>query len=106
MKTISVEEVKQQIVDSSKLVVVDIREAYERDICHIEGSIHVPMGNISKRVGEIPSTEKIGILCRSGKRAEATVNLLEKDFEIDNVYLIEGGILQWIETIDSTLENY
>ena len=52
------------------------------------------------------STCETVFICKSGKRAEATANLIEKELNINNIYILEGGIISWIETIDQTLEIY
>ena len=87
------------------LVILDIREGYELDICGID-AIHVPMDEVQSRLDEIPSGKDLIIMCRSGKRAMALANLLETDFEYNNVSVMEGGILRWKELIDSSLEAY
>lgn len=105
MKIITVQEVQSQLNEPQKLTVVDIRETYERDICVIE-SMHIPMAEIGERVTELPKSDKIAIMCKSGKRAAATVNFLEKDYNVQNLYILDGGIMSWIENIDQTLEAY
>jgi adenylyltransferase/sulfurtransferase len=62
------------------------------------------MGEISERIKEIPSDKKIIVMCQSGKRAEAVANLLETEFELNSVFIMEGGINAWIEKIDQTLQ--
>jgi rhodanese-related sulfurtransferase len=43
-------------------------------------------------------------MCQSGRRAEAVVNLLETEFHFPNVFVMEGGILGWIEHVDPSLK--
>jgi hypothetical protein len=38
-------------------------------------------------------------MCNSGKRAEALVNLLETDFGMNDLLVLEGGIAAWTEQI-------
>ena len=40
------------------------------------------------------------------KNTEATANLVEKELNIDNINVLERGIVSWIENIDSSLEIY
>ena len=98
-------ELKGKLDAKSDLVLLDIREAYELDICQI-GGLHIPMGDVSDRVSEINSDFEVAVLCRSGKRAEAIANYLETEAGMNNVTIVQGGILAWIDTVDSSLEAY
>lgn len=83
-------------------LIVDIREDYEYEEANI-GSLHIPMGEVADRIDELKTDKKIAILCRSGRRAEAVSNLLENDFDMSNVCIVEGGILAWKDEVDSSL---
>lgn len=85
-----------------KYFIVDIREDYEYEEANI-GSLHIPMGEIEDRIEELKTEKTIAILCRSGRRAEAVSNLLENDFKMTNVCIVDGGILAWKEEVDSSL---
>jgi rhodanese-related sulfurtransferase len=85
------------------LIVIDIREDYEYEHCNA-GFTHIPMGEISLRHSEINPTKEVVIMCQSGRRAEAVVNLLETEFHFPKVFVMEGGILGWIEHVDPSLK--
>lgn len=106
MHVISAQEAKKRL-DNQSILLIDIREPYEREICYIEQSEHFPMGDVEAIKLKVQHSEKESVLiCKSGKRAEATANLIEKELNIDNVYILEGGIIAWIETIEPHLELY
>jgi adenylyltransferase/sulfurtransferase len=85
--------------------VVDVREAYELEICKFT-AIHIPMEIITERINELdPKLETI-FVCKTGNRALAVANLLNKEYDFQNVKVLERGILSWIENIESHLENY
>jgi rhodanese-related sulfurtransferase len=102
MELISPENCKLAI-EKNEALIVDVRENYEFENCNI-GFLHIPMGEISERIKEIPSDKKVIVMCQSGKRAEAVANLLETEFELNSVFIMEGGINAWIEKIDQTLQ--
>jgi rhodanese-related sulfurtransferase len=104
MKFISTSQLKESLSNENVLI-VDIREQYERTICSIN-SIHIPMGEIESRFSEIPTDKNVVILCKSGRRAEAVTNFLEKEYAYTNLSVLEGGILAWIEEVDNKLETY
>ncbi|MFT6501904.1 MAG: adenylyltransferase/sulfurtransferase [Crocinitomicaceae bacterium] len=98
-------ELSEKLNANNDLVLLDIRESYELEICQI-GGLHIPMGDISTRVNEINSDFEVAVLCRSGKRAEAVANFLEAEAGMKKVTIVAGGILAWINTVDSSLEAY
>jgi rhodanese-related sulfurtransferase len=105
MRYIGVLELKSKIDSNENPFILDIREAFELDICKID-SVHIPMDEVGNRANELPKTEPIIILCRSGKRAVTVANLLENEFNMGNTFILEGGILDWIEKVDNKLEAY
>lgn len=104
MQFISTSQLKEGI-SSEKYTIIDVREPYERAICSID-SIHIPMGEIENKSLEIPTDKDIVIICKSGRRAEAVANYLEKEHNYKNISVLTGGILAWIEEVDTHLESY
>jgi rhodanese-related sulfurtransferase len=104
MKSVSPQELRT-LLDEGKAELIDIREPYELEICKIE-SKHIPMAEVSAKADQLDSSKTCVILCRSGKRAAAVANMLASDFEMEDVAILEGGILAWIEQIDTHLEKY
>ncbi|MBL4862896.1 MAG: rhodanese-like domain-containing protein [Crocinitomicaceae bacterium] len=105
MNYISPQELKEKLDNNEGTILLDIREKYELDICNI-GGLHIPMAEVAERVNEIDVNNEIVVLCRSGRRAVAVANLLTTDFDVQNVRILEGGILAWIEDVDTSLEVY
>jgi rhodanese-related sulfurtransferase len=103
MRSISALELNEALKRGQNYQIIDIREPYEYTACNI-GSMHIPMGDLCDRLAELPSTKNVVIMCRSGKRAEAMANLLTTDFELNNIWILEGGILAWKEQVDQTLD--
>lgn len=98
MQFISVVDLKQRLAEKSPVFLLDIRENYERDACLIP-SYHIPMAEVCDRLNEIPSDQQIVVMCNSGKRAEALVNLLETDLGKNELIVLEGGITAWMDQI-------
>ncbi len=104
MKYYSVDEINTGI-QSGKMVILDIREKYECDICSIE-AIQIPMDELFLRMNEIPREQTVAVMCRTGKRAEAVANMLVVEHHFDNIVVMEGGIIAWIEKFATHLESY
>ncbi len=104
MKYITPIEYKER-QNNNDAVLLDIREAYELEICTM-GGLHIPMADVAARANEIDSSKEVIVLCRSGRRAESVANLLATDLNFPNVSIFKGGILAWIDQVDSSLETY
>jgi len=87
---------------------LDVREPREFDICRMPGATLIPLGELPKRLDEIPSGEgapEIVVHCKSGIRsAKAAAFLREHGFT--RVKNLKGGILAWINEVDPTLPRY
>ncbi len=94
----------QQWIQSNKLFhLIDVREKFEFAQGNIGGN-HLPMAEIPEKWESHVFDGKKVVVCRSGKRAEAVANLLEKDFGCSNIYVLDGGLLSWRQEIDHQLD--
>ena len=101
---ISVADLSKLQTEKARVQLIDVRELHEREICDIGGE-PIPLGSFEERIGELDKTAHIVVHCRSGKRsARATAALRAAGFE--NAWNLNGGILAWIDEIDSTLTKY
>ncbi|SFT43810.1 adenylyltransferase and sulfurtransferase [Lishizhenia tianjinensis] len=105
MKTINVNDLKA-LQQNQSLIILDVREEYEYNICRIEGAVNIPMGEITERVDELEREDPVYVCCKSGKRAEAVCNLLITDYAFENLVVIEGGVEAYAKEIDNSLELY
>ena len=75
------------------LVVVDVREPSEWEAGHIEGAVHVPLGDLSRRVGELDPQARTLVVCHLGGRsAQATAWLSAQGHDVTN---LTGGMDAW-----------
>ena len=104
IKDLTPKEFKDYLLDD-EVILVDVREQWEFDICQIKGSILMPMGEITKSYLNLNKDSKIALYCHSGIRSMHVANfLLSKDF--DSVTNLQGGIDAWAQEIDTTVERY
>lgn len=88
-----------------RVLLLDVREPHELEIARIEGSRHIPLGELSGRLGDLDRDRDIVVFCRSGIRsASGTRVLLEAGFP--RVRNLRGGILAWADEVDPTLPKY
>jgi len=95
IKTITADDLKQRLSHGDVLL-VDVREPIEYNTESINGSVLIPLAEVS--LEKLPSKSKpIVAHCRSGKRSmEACKKLLAQDPNLE-LYNLEGGILAWKE---------
>ncbi|PCI36485.1 MAG: molybdenum cofactor biosynthesis protein MoeB [Elusimicrobia bacterium] len=104
-KEMTVQELKQQLDAKEDFFLLDVREPHEIDICKIEASIVIPMGEVENRLNEIPKDKQVVVHCRSGGRSGKITGYL-KTQGYTNVINLEGGILAWAEKIDTSMPSY
>ncbi|MEM7278809.1 MAG: rhodanese-like domain-containing protein [Pseudomonadota bacterium] len=85
--------------------IVDVREPTELAIAALNDTLHIPMGEIPARQGELPTTGHLGVLCHGGMRsARVTEYLINQGFT--NCVNISGGIDRWSCEVDSGIARY
>ena len=106
IKTIEPLELKKRIQVGEQIQVIDIREQEELLICDLKFTDHVPMAVMVEAPERIHKDLPTVFVCRSGKRATALVMTLTRKFKLENLLVLKGGVLGWIEKVDSSLESY
>ncbi|MGP8069457.1 MAG: rhodanese-like domain-containing protein [Candidatus Bathyarchaeia archaeon] len=102
---ITVKELKRLIDSGAQVRLVDVREQYEYDFCHIEGSTLIPIGQIWARVNELNPESEYVFYCHVGQRSAWAINLLrQRGFK--KVKNLKGGIDQWAVEIDPSTPRY
>ena len=74
--------------------IVDVRSANEWAHGHIPGALHIPLGYLTDRAGEIPSSKPVVVQCQSGSRSSIAASVLER-LGVSNVRNLTGGITAW-----------
>jgi rhodanese-related sulfurtransferase len=69
-----------KLLAEGKALLLDVREPKEREeLGTIEGSVNIPIGQLEKRLNELPKDRLILTACNSGGRAARAAALLEKN---------------------------
>ena len=102
---ITVEELKARLDRDDDLVVLDVRDPHEIQICRLEGSTVIPLGDLPRRFAELDPARDLVVHCRSGARSARAVAFLHKQGYTRAVNL-KGGILEWIDKIDPSQPKY
>jgi len=96
-------QLKELIDKGEKIVLVDVREAFEHEGFNIGGTL-IPLHQLRRRFRELDSDGKIVIYCHRGNRSAYAVNfLVQRGFQ--DVKTLAGGLEDWSETVDPSLRN-
>ncbi len=87
------------------LFLLDVREPFEIEICHIDGAWQIPLGVLPLRYAEVPQDREVVVHCRSGARSAQAVQFLQSR-GYTRVQNLVGGILRWIDEIDPSQPKY
>jgi len=101
---ISVGEVARKIKEKEKFILLDIREDWEREICKIQGDLHIKMNEILAKMDEISRDKEIIVYCHSGNRSMHVARYMAAHgFDAKSM---EGGIDEWAHVIDKSMRTY
>lgn len=85
----------QEWWESGEADVLDVREADEWQLGHIDGVRWIPLGELRFRWRELDPQKKLVCVCRSGSRSNyAAAALRQAGIDAAN---LEGGMLFWKE---------
>lgn len=103
---VTVADMKRALGDASANVkVLDVRDPDEYEICHVEGTRLLPLGELPDRFTELDPNQSYYIHCKSGKRSMKALEFLrEQGFKY--VKSVKGGILAWSDEIDPSVPKY
>jgi rhodanese-related sulfurtransferase len=67
--------------------------------------MHIPMGQIADRIGELDPSKETVVICRSGGRSMQVARFLEQR-GFKDVANLSGGILAWSSELDPSIPAY
>lgn len=102
---ITVEELKKRMDRGDDIFILDVREPNEYQICRLEGSTLIPLGQLPARMHELDSAKEIIVHCKLGGRsAKACDALRQAGFR--KVKNVVGGIDAWAQKVDTSMPRY
>jgi len=107
MKQLSPVELSEWMADDSrsKPVLLDVRETWEFQLCHIAGSVHIPMATIPARIGELDPDAEIVVICHHGGRSAQVGIFLERQ-GFPRVINLAEGVAGWAARVEPGMPQY
>lgn len=96
---------KQKLADGEDLLILDVREPMEYETARIEGSVLIPLGELTARANELNPNQEIVTLCHHGMRSQAGLGILVgQGFRA--VKNLTGGIDAYSQVADPSIPRY
>jgi len=96
VRDIQPEELKAMLDSENRLVIIDVREAWEYASGHVPNARLISLGEFARRVSELDPAQPVVVICASGSRSQSAAALLgQKGF--DTVYNVIGGTYNWMQ---------
>ncbi len=87
-------EVKNWLEENKDFQIIDVRESYEYNGGHIEGSKLISLGQIQSRLSEIDKDKPTVFVCHSGSRSGMACQFATSNGYEDS-YNMVGGMMSW-----------
>ncbi len=86
-------------------LLLDVRELWEVQICHIRDSITIPMNSIPEHLPRLERSRPIVCICHHGMRSALVGRYLQQQ-GFDDVSNLAGGIDAWARQVDPDMPTY
>jgi rhodanese-related sulfurtransferase len=86
-------------------LLLDVREPWEFEACHLPESRLIPMREIPARAAELDASRPIVCICHHGSRSMQVARFLEAQ-GITQVFNLTGGVERWSHEVDPSFPRY
>ena len=94
----------KKMLKNNEVVLLDVREPYEIEICNVKGSMFIPMNEIPHNIEQLDKEKRYAVMCHSGIRSLYVSNYLNSlGYSALNVI---GGIERWATDVDKNMKRY
>lgn len=106
MREFSARQLQQHLASTdSEPLLLDVREPWEFQICHIDGSQLIPMGQLVNALPALDPERETVVICHHGIRSRQVGRYL--DYQgFRNVINLSGGVEQWARDVDRDMPTY
>jgi glyoxylase-like metal-dependent hydrolase (beta-lactamase superfamily II)/rhodanese-related sulfurtransferase len=94
IEPIGPEQLAERLAGDDPPLVLDVRGAGEYAEGHIAGSLHIPYGELTRRLDELPRDRVLATICKGGKRSGLAASVLERE-GFETIHVARGGVGTW-----------
>ncbi len=90
--------------DGRQVVLLDVREPHEWEICRLEGAILIPLRELPERLSQLDPTREYVVYCKTGGRSAQAARIMQAaGLRVRN---LRGGINAWSREVDPSVPLY
>ncbi|MCW0183026.1 rhodanese-like domain-containing protein [Zavarzinia sp.] len=104
---IDVEALAERLSAGDRPFILDVREPWEFEICSLEASMNIPLGELSRRFDAeaVAEGQEVVVVCHHGMRSmQATLWLRAQG--VDGAINLTGGIDRWAQVAAPGMARY
>lgn len=102
---ISTKEVSARIARGDKLLLIDVREPWEYELCRIPNAKLIPLGTLPANLNALLDADEVICYCHHGMRSlDAAVWLRQQG--VEGAKSMAGGIERWSAEVDPSVPRY
>jgi adenylyltransferase/sulfurtransferase len=98
-------ELKEMLASATPPILLDVREPFEWEICHLDGAKLVPLKELPARLKELDGHRPIVTYCHHGQRSMRALEVL-KAAGFAKVRSLKGGIDAWAREVAPQMSRY
>jgi rhodanese-related sulfurtransferase len=104
MRRMNATQLAEHLEDANP-VLLDVREPWEFEICHIVGSINLPMAQIPQNIHRFQDVPEIVVICHHGIRSQHVIQFMQQQND-GTLINLEGGVDAWAREVDPDMPVY
>ncbi len=106
MRELNARQLRDYLADSdADPLLLDVREPWEYQICRIDGSQLIPMGQLPAAMNALDKQRETVVICHHGVRSRQVAMYL--DYQgFSNIINLAGGVDGWARDVDHQMPTY
>jgi rhodanese-related sulfurtransferase len=105
MRHFSPTELRDYLDRGGAPLLLDVREPWEFEVCAIDDSQLIPMGQIPAAAASLDPGRETVVICHHGIRSRRVAYYLEK-LGFRDVINLSGGVAAWARDVDPDMQTY
>jgi rhodanese-related sulfurtransferase len=105
MSEITPQALKARLDKPGAPLLLDVRQAWETQICRLPNAVHIPIEEIEMRTDELNPDDDIVVYCHQGVRSVAVAEYL-RSLGFKSVQNLSGGLDLWARTVEPGMRRY
>lgn len=104
-RTIRAAELALRLRRGEPIQLLDVREPYEWRLADLPGAVHIPLGQLRARLGELDPAQELVVFCRLGVRSQIALDIL-REAGFEKALSLEGGLQAWAREVEPGMGVY